>query len=201
MIAQALVVLAIHGGGWVTYGPDSIQPYADGLQRRGVPAVAVPYTLYNLPQAIMDIRRQVRQYRAQGRCVVLYGFSGGGTLAAYLAARGEAPAVVEGGITDLVTLPRFGYLGTPQHYRDARVLGQEARWSPTRRVVARPSPMLALYGDLDQVIPVSQGVRLVRSAGARLVIKRGGGHVADSAYGGLVKRWIYKRSGCGPAAT
>jgi acetyl esterase/lipase len=198
MVAGALIVLAIHGGGWVTYGPDSIQPYADGLERRGIPAVAVPYTLMDLPQAVIDIRRQIRAYEAQGRCVVLYGFSGGGTLAAYFAARGEAPAVVEGGIVDLITYRYTAsgdYLGRAQHYRDAQVYGQEARWSPTRRVVRHPKPILGLYGRYDRVVPLAQGERLARTTGARLVVKPEG-HKASGAYRGLVGRWIRKKSGC-----
>lgn len=189
----ALLVIALHGGGWVGGSPANVQPVVDSLNNRGVPAISIPYTLGNYPQAIRDVRAAIGQARLRYKRVTLYGISAGATLAAYLAARGEADtSVVESGPVDFVTWrAEHPYFGTLQHYQDIGLdsMCLRARYSPVRRL-SGPSPMLGLYAPVDPLVPASQGRQLDRVPGARIIVKRGGGHYADPRYRASIAKFL-----------
>lgn len=181
----ALIVLVLHGGGWDSGHPSSMDPTVKALNARGIVAKSIPYTLGDLPAAVQDVSDAVRICRHYYRHVALYGFSAGGTIAALLAARGEVDrAVIESSPSDLLTWrsidPRYG---NAAHYARVGVGSKalRARYSPAR-AASRPAPMLALYGEADRLVPLEQGRRLAKATGARLIVKRNGLHQVDVRY-------------------
>lgn len=189
----ALLVIVLHGGGWTTGSPDSMRPAVESLRTHGVPAVSVPYRLDGFPHAAADVKEAICQARRLADRVMVYGFSAGGTLAAYAAASGWADAaVVESAPVDFITW-RSGdpYFGQPAHMRAAG-LGSPAaklRWSPVRRWRSH-TPVLALYGDHDVFVPLSQGRQIARRPRVEFHVKRGGQHQVDERYRAKIASWL-----------
>lgn len=197
-MSRDLLVLVLHGGGWVSGSPTSMSAATAALNQRGAPALAVPYPLGDFPAAAANVRDQIAAARLAGFSrVVVYGFSAGGTLAAYAAARGwPDAAIVESAPVDLVTFRtvlRMPYFGQRQHYIDAGLgtMALRRRWSPTRRW-DHVTPTLALYGTDDAFVPLSQGRALDRRPGVKLIVKPGGKHEIDPRCFNHVAHWAKK---------
>lgn len=91
------ICLLIHGGGWNSGGPIAMD-WADAWAKgEGFDTVKVPYTLFDLRKANDDVRNVASAYTTQGRSVVAYGDSVGGTMAALLAAEGRVEAAATNG--------------------------------------------------------------------------------------------------------
>lgn len=168
MVKAALIVLVIHGGGWNTGKPSDVPVF------QGVPSASINYTLHNYPQAVADVRAWVRVARTRYRHVALYGHSAGGTLAAFLAARGEVDAaVVEDAPIDLT----HWATSNPYFWRDVKLGSVRLRraYSPIARV-QNPAPILGVYADHDNVVPLRHGRSLARNTGARLVVRHAMSH-------------------------
>lgn len=181
-MTAGLIVLALHGGFWSIGKPASVESVCVGLRHQGVACLSVPYALGDYPQAIRDVRAAVRA-RPEQR-IVLYGFSAGGTLAAYLAAHGEVDAaMVEAAPADLT---RWGNQAV---YANVKITGQLARWSPRRWQWTRVAPILGLYSHTDPIVAFSQAGRLAAQTGARIITKRLPGHRTERTYDRVLARW------------
>lgn len=93
MIRSALIVLAIHGGGFAGGSPADVRDFCDEVRSQGTRCVVVDYPLRDLPAAV----RYVRNVAARYRFPVAYGESAGGLLSARLAAEGRVMAAVSAG--------------------------------------------------------------------------------------------------------
>src|SRR5215207_5503296 len=168
-LATTVTVLMLHGGGFIGGSPGSVQPLADDLRAAGYNAIAVDYRSENptgnVLGEIATVRKRVMEFEERGP-VIAYGVSAGGTLAAALAAQGEvAGAVVAGGPTDLVNWIGLSPLPTPQFWRRMGMSTAARRLaSPIYRLNGDQSPQLLLYGDIDLLVPVEQGLSYQRAA-------------------------------------
>ncbi len=166
-----VTVLVLHGGGFVGGTPASVEPIAKELRGAGYNAIAVPYRDENpngnVLGEIATVRRYVKDAEGYGP-VIAYGVSAGGTLAAALAARGEiAGAVVAGGPTNLLTwicvVPPVTV--TPAYWNGLGMsIGDRRAASPYFRLDGHQSPQLLLYGDIDPIVPIDQGLNYFRAA-------------------------------------
>ena len=209
-LATTVTILLLHGGGFTGGEPSSVVPIADDLRAAGYDTIAVDYRADNpsgnVLGEIATVRRQVRAVQDAGP-VVLYGVSAGGTLAAALAARGEVSgAVVAGGPTNLLTWIGLSPLPTA-HFWQRLGMDRNARReaSPYYRLDGTQSPQLLLYGDLDPIVPVEQGLSYLRVAlqGQRdttFSLMTVSPHAYWPSYRVLAKQWIQQRWPARPAA-
>ncbi len=186
MIAEACMVLALHGGGFIEGGPKDVQPVVDGLRRQGIMAKAARYPLgRGLDVAYRSVLRQVRRHQRRG-CVVTYGHSAGAIMGLWMSAVYRVPTVAMNPLTDLP-----GWKVVPGYDLGARkaTWGSEptqSRLSPLRRLNRRSGRATILHSSNDTIAPYSQSVRYVRRArrlrvrGVRLVTTRTN-HFADHA--------------------
>ncbi|HEV7806400.1 MAG TPA: alpha/beta fold hydrolase [Solirubrobacteraceae bacterium] len=202
-LATTVTILLLHGGGFVGGDPSSVVPLANDLRAAGYDAIAVDYRTENptgnVLGEIATVRRQVQAVQGRGP-VVLYGVSSGGTLAAALAARGEvAGAVVAGGPTNLLTWIGLSPLPTPQFWRRLGMDNNARREaSPYYRLNGHQSPQLLLYGDIDLVVPIDQGLNYLRAAqkgqpDTTFNLMSVSPHAFWPSYQGLARRWIQAR--------
>jgi acetyl esterase/lipase len=202
-LATTVTVLLLHGGGFTGGDPSSVEPLVRDLRAVGYDALAVDYRSENptgnVLGEIATVRRHVREVEARGP-VVAYGVSAGGTLAAALAARGEVDgAVVAGGPTNLLSwvglspLPTEGFwqrLGMDHAARRAA--------SPYFRLDGSQSPQLLLYGDVDPIVPIDQGLNYLRAAlkgqpDTMLSLMGVAPHIYWPSYRLLARKWIQAR--------
>jgi acetyl esterase/lipase len=203
VLATTVTVLMLHGGGFVGGSPASVQPLADDLRAAGYNAIAVDYRSENptgnVLGEIATVRRRVMEFEERGP-VIAYGVSAGGTLAAALAARGEvAGAVVAGGPTDLLSWIGLSPLPTPQYWRRMGMDTTARRLaSPIHRLNGDQSPQLLLYGDIDPLVPITQGLDYERAArrgqpDTSLTIMTLSPHAFWPSYRLRAKAWIQAR--------
>lgn len=200
-----VTVLVLHGGGFVGGTPASVEPIAKELRGAGYNAIAVPYRdenpTGNVLGEIATVRRYAQDAEGYGP-VIAYGVSAGGTLAAALAARGEvAGAVVAGGPTNLLTwisvvppvtvIPSF-WKGLGMSVADRRAA------SPYFRLNGHQSPQLLLYGDIDPIVPIDQGVNYFRAAhkgqvDTKYTLMPISPHAFRQPYATEARQWIQQR--------
>lgn len=202
-IATTVTILLLHGGGFIGGNPSSVAPLANDLRAAGYDVIAVDYRTENpngnVLGEIATVRRRVQAVEGRGP-VVLYGISAGGTLAAALAATGEvAGAVVAGGPTNLVSwvglspLPTAGYWSDMGMDRDARRAA-----SPYYRLNGDQSPQLLLYGDIDLIVPIDQGLNYLRAAqraqpDTTFQLMSVSPHAFWPSYRNVARQWIQSR--------
>lgn len=168
-LATTVTVLVLHGGGFTGGSPADVEPIVRDLRAAGYAATAIAYRdenpTGNVLGQIATVRRHARQASARGP-VVAYGVSAGGTLAAALAARGEvAGAVVYAAPTNLLTWLCVPCLTTPGYWSKLGMDAQTRRQaSPYFRLSGGQSPQLLLYGDLDHIVPIDQGINYFRAS-------------------------------------
>jgi acetyl esterase/lipase len=202
-LASTVTVLVLHGGGFIGGYPGSVEPLAQDLRAAGYEAIAVDYRSENpngnVLGEIATVRRLVMEAETRGP-VVAYGVSAGGTLAAALAARGEvAGAVVAGGPTNLLNW--IGIAPQPtqlfwQHMGMDR--NERIQASPYYRLNGDQSPQLLLYGDIDPIVPVDQGLNYYRAAhkgqaDTTFTLMTVSPHAYWNSYRLQARRWIEAR--------
>ncbi len=164
-----ITILVLHGGGFNGGTPATVEPIASDLRGAGYNAIAVPYRTENptgnVLGEIATVRRYAKEYEAYGP-VIAYGASAGGTLAAALAARGEvAGAVVAGGPTNLLTWICVSPLTLPSYWQGLGMTTADRRAaSPYYRLNGAQSPQLLLYGDIDPLVTIDQGISYYSAA-------------------------------------
>jgi acetyl esterase/lipase len=169
--ATMVTVLVLHGGGFIGGSPATVAPIASDLRAAGYNAIAVPYRdenpSGNVLGEIATVRRYVKDAEGYGP-VIAYGVSAGGTLAAALAARGEiAGAVVAGAPTNLLTWISLLPPATlaPSYWKGLGMSVADRRAaSPYYRLDGHQSPQLLLYGDVDPIVPIDQGISYYHAA-------------------------------------
>lgn len=177
------VVLAIHGGSWVSGDKSKMADFGDLLASQGYAVVAPSYRLapkFIYPAQIEDVRAAARWIGANaerfdldaGRIVSL-GISAGGQLAALLAVQEKKNAPKITAVVDLYGPMDFTakpdntnpeaektvstYLGaTPDK---SPKLYAEA--SPVTHVSPGDPPFLIIHGTADKVVPISQSEEMV----------------------------------------
>lgn len=202
-LASTVTVLVLHGGGFIGGVPGSVEPLAADLRAVGYNAIAVDYRTQNptgnVLGEIATVHRYAKAAEARGP-VVAYGVSAGGTLAAALAARGEvAGAVVAGAPTNLLTW--IGLAPVPTALFWSRIgMDRNARReaSPYYRLNGRQSPQLLLYGDIDPIVPIEQGLNYLRVASrgqpdTTFTLIGISPHAYWPSYRVVAKRWIQAR--------
>jgi acetyl esterase/lipase len=203
-LVTTVTVLLLHGGGFNGGTPATVEPLAGDIRALGYSVVVAPYRDANPTGNVLGEIATVRRYalRAKRRGpVVAYGVSAGGTLAAALAARGEVDgAVVAGAPTNLTNwICVSPYISTPRYWRD---LGMDAaarrEASPYYRLDGRQSPQLLLYGDIDPLVPIDQGLNYNRAASkaqpdTTLTIMSLSPHGFPAPYRVQARRWIQAR--------
>ena len=202
-LASTVTVLVLHGGGFIGGGPGSVEPLAADLRAAGYDAVAVDYRSENptgnVLGEIATVRRRVMEAEVRGP-VIAYGVSAGGTLAAALAARGEvAGAVVAGAPTNLLNW--IGIAAPPtQLFWQRMGMDRNARIqaSPYYRLNGDASPQLLLYGDVDLIVPIDQGMNYYRAArkvqtDTTFTLMTISPHAYWNSYRTLARQWIEAR--------
>ena len=203
------VVVAIHGGGWRRFSKDEYGPKAAVLTQFGYAVVAPDYTLStpttpSWPRNIEDVRGAVRWVRLEAslyhfdpNAIAAMGESAGGHLALLLGLSTDpmkdpsASAAVQAvasfsGPTDLSSLGRTDtFAGLAARQMMGSTPGQQpaayAAASPLDLVAPHDPPILLVQGLRDDVVPVSQSVKLAQALHAsgdstQLVLIPGAGH-------------------------
>jgi acetyl esterase/lipase len=201
--ATLLNIMLLHGGGFNGGLPASVAPIASDLRGAGYNVIAVPYRDENPTGNILGEIATVRRYaRDAGRNgpVVAYGVSAGGTLAAALAARGDvAGAVVAGGPTNLLTWICLSPLTTPSYWKSLGMSTADRRAaSPFFRLDGHQSPQLLLYGDVDLLVPIDQGITYfhaarLRQADTKFTLMPVSPHMFRAPYVDEAREWIQQR--------
>ncbi|MEY2513186.1 MAG: acetyl esterase [bacterium] len=202
-LATTVTVLVLHGGGFIGGYPGSVEPIAADLRAAGYDAIAVDYRSENpsgnVLGEIATVRRRVMEAEVRGP-VVAYGVSAGGTLAAALAARGEvAGAVVAGGPTNLLNW--IGIAPQPTQLFWQRMgmdRSERIQASPYYRLDGDQSPQLLLYGDVDPIVPIDQGLNYYRAArrgqvDTTFTLMTISPHAFWNSYRSLARQWIEAR--------
>jgi acetyl esterase/lipase len=210
-LATTVTILLLHGGGFTGGDPSSVAPIAGDLRAAGYDVLAVDYRAENptgnVLGEIATVRRRALEAERRGP-VIAYGVSAGGTLAAALAARGEvAGAVVAGGPTNLLSWIGLSPLPTA-HFWQRLGMDRNARReaSPYYRLDGSQSPQLLLYGDLDPIVPIDQGLNYLRAAvrgqpDTTFSLMTVSPHAYWPSYRELARRWIEARWPLSPGAT
>lgn len=166
-------ILLIHGGAWVWGSSELLRARAVEYAAQGWRAVSIGYPLRDLPAAYYTVKQEALRY---GRRAYAVGFSAGGTMATWLAARGMVRAAVNfGGPVDL-----------RRSFGDQRELWKTddlARWSPTRAMRQRHDrklKMRSIAGADDPFLNSGQRALLLRHAGVRTHVLPGVGHETQS---------------------
>jgi acetyl esterase/lipase len=202
-LATTVTVLLLHGGGFDGGEPASVQPLANDLRSAGYTTIAVPYRDRNpngnVLGEIATVRRYAQAAERRGP-VVAYGVSAGGTLASALAARGEVDGAVNaGGPTNLLTWIGLAPIPTNLYWRRLGMdRGARREASPYYRLNGRQSPQLLLYGDIDPIVLVTQGLDYNRVAAkdqpdTTLVLMSLSPHAFWGGYRAMAREWIQAR--------
>jgi acetyl esterase/lipase len=204
MTSAALVtILLLHGGGFTGGLPSSAEPVAGNLRAYGYTVNVVPYRDENpngnILGEIATVRRYAKEAAARGP-VIAYGLSAGGTLAGALAARGEVDgAVVAGGPTNLLTWTCLAPLTLPSYWSGMGMTVADRREaSPIFRLDGRQSPQLLLYGDIDPLVTIDQGLSYFAAAqhaqpDTKFTLMTLSPHAFRDVYRDQARQWIQQR--------
>jgi acetyl esterase/lipase len=202
-LTAMITVLVLHGGGFSGGDPASVEPIASDLRAAGYNAIAVPYRhenpTGNVLGEIATVRRYAKDFEGYGP-VIAYGTSAGGTLAGALAASGDvAGAVVAGGPSNLLTWICVSPLTIPSYWQALGMTTADRRAaSPYYRLSSRTSPQLLLYGDVDPIVTVDQGLSYYNAARKRqsdtkFTLMTISPHAFYEQYRVQARQWIQQR--------
>ena len=188
-------VLIVHAGGWRGGSAASTLDLCLELSVLGYRARSVEYPLGTIPGSIEYTGAAAAQEARSGRPVYALGTSAGGTIAEYLAVRGQVDgALAIAPVSDLLAFPglRPGWwegLGmTPELRR---------RWSPYYNI-ERPVPLRIVHSRQDEVVPHEQSMRMAAKCGAPcelVTLEYGGSHAASLAWQAIpALQWFYQRA-------
>lgn len=181
--ANGTAVVIFPGGGYVRLAIDH-EGYeiARWFAQRGVAAFVVKYRMqeYGFPAPLLDGLRAVRLVRKQATAwgidpakIGVVGFSAGGHLAASIATRFDAEAVLDDPLVDVSARPDFAVLGYPVialYGPDAHLGSRRALFGENPdpkllhdnslqfQVTARVPPIFMLHGVGDQAVPVGNSL-------------------------------------------
>jgi acetyl esterase/lipase len=203
-LASVVTILLLHGGGFNGGDPSTVAPIANGLRDDGYRVIVVPYRDRNPTGNILGEIDTVKDYADNARLrgpVVAYGVSSGATLAAALASRGEVDgAVVAGGPMNLVTwFSLDGYFASQRFWNQLGMSREDRRnASPYYRIEGRQSPQLMLYGDIDPLVNVEQGISYARAArrgqsDTTLKVMTLSPHTYPERFRRMARAWITQR--------
>ncbi|BDV31798.1 alpha/beta hydrolase [Microbacterium terricola] len=194
-VADAPVVVFLHGGGWLrgsrrvfTPGIDDAHSF-DRIVAAGFAIASCEYRLSGealFPAQLDDVGAAIDWLQAHGSAygldasrLVLWGVSAGATLAALTALRGRrVSGVVDWfGPTDLFAMAEHDMGDAPSETREARWIGGPAAErpeiaraaSPLHQVGAHLPPVHISHGTADEHVPFAQSEALaeaLRAAGA-----------------------------------
>ena len=201
--ATLVTILLLHGGGFNGGEPATVEPLAADLRGAGYHVIVVPYRDENpngnILGEIATVNRYAKDAAAKGP-VIAYGVSAGGTLAGALAARGEvAGAVVAGAPTNLLTWFCPSPLTLPSYWAGLGMSTADRRAaSPYFRLNGRQSPQLLLYGDIDPLVTINQGLDYNRAArkgqaDTTFTLMTLSPHAYYDQYRVKARQWIQKR--------
>lgn len=186
MAGVAVVVFVLHWGGFLGGTPALMDPHVNALRAAGVNAVALDYPLTTPLAEERWVARRVREAKRDGKRVIVWGTSAGGTLAASVAQRGIADAgVATAPVADLTSWSLDYPLGSAAERRAA---------SPMYQSCQRKSPMLLVHATDDTITSFVDTRRYARRCGIRLSVRRTGGHVQAAWAQPSVVRWIVRRA-------
>ncbi|MEA2232974.1 MAG: hypothetical protein QOD83_2790 [Solirubrobacteraceae bacterium] len=203
-LASVVTILLLHGGGFNGGDPSTVAPIATGLRDDGYRVIVVPYRDRNPTGNVLGEIDTVKDYADNARLrgpVVAYGISSGATLAAALASRGEVDgAVVAGGPMNLVTwFSLDGYFASQRFWNQLGMSREDRRnASPYYRIEGRQSPQLMLYGDIDPLVNVEQGISYARAArrgqsDTTLKVMTLSPHTYPERFRRMARAWITQR--------
>lgn len=203
-LASVVTILLLHGGGFNGGDPSTVAPVAKDLRDHGYRVIVVPYRDRNPSGNILRSINIVRDYAENAKLrgpVVTYGISSGATLAAALSSIGEVDgAVVAGGPMNLLNwFSLDGYFASQRYWNDLGMSREDRRRaSPYYRVSGKQSPQLMLYGDLDPLVSVEQGISYARVSrrGQRdtsITVMTLAPHTYPERFRRQARAWIMKR--------
>ncbi|HEX8156866.1 MAG TPA: alpha/beta hydrolase [Solirubrobacteraceae bacterium] len=203
-LASVVTILLLHGGGFNGGDPSTVAPIAKDLRDDGYRVIVVPYRDRNPTGNVLGEIDTVKDYADNARLrgpVVAYGVSSGATLAAALASRGEVDgAVVAGGPTNLVTwFSLDGYFASQRYWNQLGMSREDRRnASPYYRIGGRQTPQLMLYGDIDPLVNVEQGISYARAArrgqaDTTLKVMTLSPHTYSERFRRMARAWITQR--------
>ena len=164
-LAQAPMVLLLHGGGWLVSDPGSMATHEQELRAAGYRTRNLTYPIGNVTASIDYADAIAQQERVAGAPVIAYGVSAGGTIAAALAAAGRVDGAVNAlGPTD------FTRWSTPFGITFMLLLGmsdaEKMSASPYWRLHGMQTPQLLQCGVLDPLVSYDQCTTYVAKAAA-----------------------------------
>ena len=171
-------VLMIHGGGWVSGTPESLQHIAPRFSRKGIMACTVQYRLapqVTWPAPLNDIHAALDFLRAQQvdlNRIALWGVSAGAQLALRAAQTYPHPIAAVVALAPAVDLTQLDLEHTEdcfpsqQHCRDASPAFDHGMLPPT----------LIIHGSLDPIFPFAHTQEFARRPGVTLWPLEGGNH-------------------------
>ena len=203
-IASVVTILLLHGGGFNGGDPSTVAPIAKDLRDDGYRVIVVPYRNRNPTGNVLGEIETVRDYAENAKLrgpVVTYGVSSGATLAAALASTGEVDgAVVAGGPMNLLTwFSLDGYFASQRYWAELGMSrADRMRASPYYRINGRQGPQLMLYGDLDPLVNVEQGISYERVASkgqpdTSITVMPLSPHTYPERFRRMARAWIMKR--------
>jgi acetyl esterase/lipase len=161
--AAAPMILLLHGGGWQTGDPASMNPWRDDFAARGYRTRIVAYPLGNVTRSIDYTDAIAQQERLAGAPVIAYGISAGGTIAAALAAGGR----VDGGVNVIGPTDFTRWLspvGTYDMLAAHMTAAEKRSASPYWRLHGLQTPQLIQCGLADPVTTYDQCTRYASAA-------------------------------------
>lgn len=172
-----LVVLLIHGGGFLIGSPGDVSYYGQELTARGIASQAVSYRMDSAAHELADVRRAVHSAKRRYRHVLIVGWSAGGTLA--LRASQSIPLDATAAIEPVIDVPEWE-LSNPQLNT---LMGPTGRYLLDPRSHGCPQGRsLIVHGDADTVAPYADSVAFARRCKLPLRTRHGVGHWITNAY-------------------
>jgi len=173
------MILALHGGAWVSGERTDLRPLYELLAQEGYAVAAIDYRLaprWIFPAPLEDARAAVDwlrahadQYRVDPQRFFVFGISAGGQLAGLLGAQPETSGQFAGVIllaapTDLtVKAPNRSAQRTVQQYLGAEQAAAPALYaaaSPITHVSPDDPPFLIMHGQADRYVPPAQSISM-----------------------------------------
>lgn len=196
-------VVLIHGGGFVGGDPSSMEADANYFRSAGYRALTCRYTLGNIGAAITDVHNCVKTFKEQGRKVILWGVSAGGTLAEAVGLTGYGDLIVAAmaptNFNNWVSPDPAGWYGSPSYwaYMGNPTTAQKAAWSPVNRIDYDSAPLLMLHSYNDTLVGLEQPNQLAQAIAAKgrpaNFIMMDTGHVFNDAAKWQAVQWMVQK--------
>lgn len=198
-------IVLVHGGGFTGGSTSTMEDESASFRSAGYKTLNCNYSLTNIGQAITDVHNCVKTFKDQGRKVILWGESAGGTLAEAVGVTGYADAVVAAASpTNFLNwkAPDGEWFGTDIWWANAFTvpvtLEQRRAWSPLFRIDSDSAPLLLFHSNNDTLVGLEQPTQLYQALQARgrevgFVPMGDSYHSFTGGYQAIAANWVTSR--------